>query len=53
LDNSKCINFFMKLCLKSQCHFMGIDSFVSEKSDDYSLITFHLNRPFNEFSSAG
>jgi hypothetical protein len=38
IDSSICKYLFVTLCLKPLCKFVSRDSFVREKSDDYSLI---------------
>jgi hypothetical protein len=47
---SKCISIFTKLFLKPACNFVSIDSIVQEKSDDHSLIIFHLKRALGGLS---
>jgi hypothetical protein len=50
-DRSKCMSMFTKLCLKSVCNFIRIDSLVPEKSNARSLITPHPKLTFNGFQS--
>jgi hypothetical protein len=46
---SKFVGMFIKLCLKSGCNLVGVDSFVPEKSNDHFLIILYHKQILNEF----
>jgi hypothetical protein len=44
------VDMFTKLCLKSGCHLVGVDSAVPEKSNDHSLIILPRVQILHNFS---
>jgi hypothetical protein len=50
---SKFVAMFTKLCLKSGCNFVGVDSLFPDKSNNHSLIMFHDKQTLHGFLRPG